>query len=555
MDNADDAVTTDPLISCLMVTLPVSERFERLKQSLAGYAAQTYARRELVIVANGGTPEALAAIKAHVAGLGRDDIRIVEPPGSLTLGALRNISKASARGEVVCQWDDDDLFHPERLQRQFEALTRSGAEGVCLEQVMQFFAIERLIYCVNFRVGGEAVFAGSLMCWSRTPIVYPESGERSRLGEDTDVACQLVERGGLHALADMPHLYVYVCHGANSWSDWHHRGVARYRGLSPGLLRRREAQLRQDLSVFDFGPGAVTVQGSNGPAFAIGGDGETPYWERPLATLPSEPMVSCLMVTLPVPGRLAYVKQAIAAYLAQTHEPRELVIVIDGRIADPTTTQIRSHVAALGRDDIRIIEPPPGLTLGALRNVSKANARGDLICTWDDDDLHHPERLQRQAAALVQFGAESTALQKVMQFFPRERKLYCVSWSPTSENAMPGTLMCRASAPIAYPEAGQRADRGEDIEVMWQLQTRGRYHVMTDQPHLFVYVSHGQNTFDDAHHRRIADGFALPQALLWQREAVLREGLAAFDFGPDEVTLLASNGPAFTLGTPAAVDD
>jgi hypothetical protein len=71
---------------------------------------------------------------------------------------------------------------------------------------------------------------------------------------------------------------------------------------------------------------------------------------------------------------------------------------------------------------------------------------------------------------------------------------------------------------------------------------------MTDQPHLFVYVSHGQNTFDDAHHRRIADGFGLPQALLWQREAALREGLAAFDFGPGEVTLLASNGPAFTLG-------
>jgi glycosyltransferase involved in cell wall biosynthesis len=548
LDNADDAVTTDPLISCLMVTLPVPERFERLKQSLAGYAAQTYARRELVIVANGGTPEALAAIKAHVAGLGRDDIRIVEPPGSLTLGALRNVSKASARGEVVCQWDDDDLYHPERLERQLDALARSGAEAVCLQQVMQFFTVERLLYCLNFHIGGESVFAGSLMCWTRTPIVYPESGERSRLGEDTDVACQLVERGGLHALADMPHLYVYVCHGANSWSDWHHRGVARYRGLSPGLLRRREAQLRQDLSVFDFGPGAVAVQGSNGPAFVIGGDGETPYWERPLAPLPSEPMVSCLMVTLPVPGRLAYVKQAIAAYLAQTHEPRELVIVIDGRIADPTTPQIRSHVAALGRDDIRIIEPPPGLTLGALRNVSKANARGDLICIWDDDDLHHPERLKRQVAALVQSGGESTVLQRVMQFFPDERSLYCISWSPTSENAMPATMMCRSSAPIVYPESGERAQRGEDMEVLWQLQVRGRYHVMTDEPHLYVYVSHGQNTYEDDHHRRIAAGFGLSRDVIHGQEAALREGLAAFDFGPGEVKVRASNGLAFTLG-------
>jgi glycosyltransferase involved in cell wall biosynthesis len=291
----------------------------------------------------------------------------------------------------------------------------------------------------------------------------------------------------------------------------------------------------------------VTVQGSNGPAFTMGGDGETPHWAQPLAPLPSQPLVSCLMVTLPVPERLAHVKQAIAAYLAQTHAPRELVIVIDGRVAEPTTPLIKAHVAGLGRDDIRIFAPPPGLTLGALRNLSKANARGDLICIWDDDDLHHPERLQRQVAALVRAGAESTAMQRVMQYFPSDRSLYCVSWSPTSEHTMPATMMCRRSAPIVYPEAGERAMRGEDMEVMWQLQGRGRYHVMIESPHLFVYVSHGQNTYDEAHHRRIATGFGLSLDVIQAQEAALREGLAAFDFGPGEVRVQASNGLAFTL--------
>jgi hypothetical protein len=41
-------------------------------------------------------------------------------------------------------------------------------------------------------------------------------------------------------------------------------------GLSQGLLRRREAALRDGLSVFDFGPGPVTVEGRNGPAFTLG---------------------------------------------------------------------------------------------------------------------------------------------------------------------------------------------------------------------------------------------------------------------------------------------
>lgn len=261
----------DPLISCLMVTLPVPERFDRLKESVAGYLGQTYERRELVVVANGGTPEALAAIKAHIASLGRDDIRMLEPPGILTLGALRNISKASARGEVVCQWDDDDLYHPERLERQLAALVQSGAEGVCLQEVMQFFPGERSLYCTNWRATPNRAHPGTLMRWRHAPVAYPETGEAARLGEDSDVVQQLQRRGGYGVLADAPHLHIYVSHGGNSWDQGHHRMLATSLGLSQGLLRRREAVLRDGLSVFDFGPGEVTLRGSNGPAFTIGG--------------------------------------------------------------------------------------------------------------------------------------------------------------------------------------------------------------------------------------------------------------------------------------------
>jgi glycosyltransferase involved in cell wall biosynthesis len=534
-----------PAISCLMVTLPVAERFDRLKQSVAGYVAQTYAPRELVVVANGGRPEALAAIKAHVASLGRDDIRIVEPPGDLSLGALRNISMKSARGEVLCQWDDDDLYHPERLERQLAALAQSSAEACCLQQVMQYFPVDHRLYGLNFRNSSETSFPGSLMCWARTEVAYPETGEFARLGEDTEVACQLLARGALHVLADMPHLYVYVSHGANAWGDAHHRGVAGWRGQSQGLLRRNEAALREGLSVFDFGPGDVTVQGSNGPAFTIG---EKTAWPRERTPLPETPLISCLMVTLPVPERLALLKQSIAGYLGQTHARRELIMVIDGRIDDPTTPAIKAHVASLGRDDIRIVEPPGDRPLGALRNLSKANARGEVICIWDDDDLYHPERLERQLSALAKCGGEAIGMQQVMQFFPAERRLYCIGWALTREKVLPGTLMCRRAAPIAYPEIGERARRGEDMEIVWQLQERGGYHVMRDQPHLYIYVSHGKNSNDDEHHRRIAADFALSQDQLRSREAALREGLAAFDFGPGEVTVQGSSGPAFTLG-------
>jgi glycosyltransferase involved in cell wall biosynthesis len=264
-------VTDEPLISCLMVTLPVHDRFARLKHSIAGYLAQTHGRRELVVVLDAGTlGTTAAAIKGHVATLGRDDIRIIEVAGTPTLGALRNFSKASARGEVVCQWDDDDLHHPERLERQLAALIQSRVEGVCLQEVMQFFPAERSLYCTNWRATEAKAHPGTLMRWSRSAVLYPETGERARLGEDLDVVLQLQDRGAYAVLAGAPHLYVYVSHGGNSWNDGHHRMLANSLGLSQGLLRRRESALREGLAPFDFGPGAVNVRGANGAAFSLG---------------------------------------------------------------------------------------------------------------------------------------------------------------------------------------------------------------------------------------------------------------------------------------------
>ena len=64
----------------------------------------------------------------------------------------RNISRESARGDIHCQWDDDDLHHPERLERQFDyLLLQAGCEAVCLQETMQFFPRARALYCTNWR--------------------------------------------------------------------------------------------------------------------------------------------------------------------------------------------------------------------------------------------------------------------------------------------------------------------------------------------------------------------------------------------------------------------
>jgi glycosyltransferase involved in cell wall biosynthesis len=262
-------VPEDVIVSCLMVTLPSPRRLAFLKRAIAAYCAQTYLSRELVIVLDQGSPDAKAAIMDHVATLGRDDVRIIESPCAMSLGALRNLSRASAQGKVHCQWDDDDLHHPQRVELELAALTASGALAVCLQEVMLLLTASSELYWTNWRAAEPTVMPATLMCLATAPVRYPESGPNSRLGEDTDVVLQFLRLGGLHPITDLPHLLVYVGHATNTWGPDFHPMLASRLGLSRGLLLRREARIRESLRAIDFGPGPVTVRGPNGAAFIL----------------------------------------------------------------------------------------------------------------------------------------------------------------------------------------------------------------------------------------------------------------------------------------------
>lgn len=252
-------------------------------------------------------------------------------------------------------------------------------------------------------------------------------------------------------------------------------------------------------------------------------------------------LVSCLMVTLATPARLPMLGRAIAAFPTQTHAPRELVIVVD-ETGDGGAVQ--RMVAESGSADIRIVGAPAGMTLGALRNRSVAQARGDIICQWDDDDLHHPDRIAAQLAALA--DADACVLQEVMLFDPAAHKLRWSNWAATPAGAHPGTLIARRDRLPAYPESGPTARLGEDLAVLQELTGGGRIVRLAGAAHLYVYVGHGANSWSAAHHAMLARTLAISRGLLLRREAALRAGLAPFalDTGTQ---VEGANGTAFIL--------
>jgi glycosyltransferase involved in cell wall biosynthesis len=258
-----------PLISCLMVTLPVPERVAGLKLSVDDFLRQSHLEKELIIVMNGGDAAARRMITAYVRELQRPNVRLFDVPGLLTLGALRNLSLAEGRGGYFCQWDDDDRHHPQRLESQLQGLRVSGKRAVCLEEVMQFFPHSRSLFCLNWRATEAKSFPGTLFSEVSVEIRYPENGNFSSRGEDLVVVRQLLKQGGFHVLPAAPHLYLYVSHGQNTWPDDHHRMLAEKLSLTKGLLMRREAKLRGGLEPFDDYLGAATVCSSNGVAFTL----------------------------------------------------------------------------------------------------------------------------------------------------------------------------------------------------------------------------------------------------------------------------------------------
>jgi hypothetical protein len=189
---ADDP--SRPLVSCLMVT---SGRREALRiGAVTDWKKQTWPHRELVVVV--------------------DD-------GDTPLGALRQASIEDARGEYICQWDDDDRYAPERIEAQLEAIDPSRSRwGVacclCRWTLENMLTGERI---VSHRRNWE----GSLLAVRE---LLPPYEREYRRGEDTALLVELCKRRpGALVLLDRPDLYTYRFHGGNTFGEQHFEGLCR----------------------------------------------------------------------------------------------------------------------------------------------------------------------------------------------------------------------------------------------------------------------------------------------------------------------------------------
>lgn len=216
-----------PLVSVIMPSYNHARYIGRAAESVLG---QTAGDLELIVVDNhstDGTDEVLAAIKDP-------RLRVVKIANGGIIAASRNLGLKNAAGEFAAFIDSDDIWLPEKLERQLEALR--AAPGAVLAysrfKTLTGDAASEEIFprpagCVSGRVFGRLYLKHFIACsgvLARRDALLAAGGfseDRELVAiEDSDLWLRLAQKAEIVCSCDRA-LFLYRVHpGGASTGSW-----------------------------------------------------------------------------------------------------------------------------------------------------------------------------------------------------------------------------------------------------------------------------------------------------------------------------------------------
>ncbi len=202
----DGEARRNPLVTCVMITRGV---IPILRNSAECFRRQSYANRELVVVSE---RDAYNNVQAFFRSHDYNNVKLVRVPFRLPLGNLRNIGISYSSGDIIAQWDDDDLCDPDRLKSSVEVLLDcERAAAAFLSRWLIWWPARKLLF-----VSQRRAWEGSMIAWRSTIPIYPALEK----GEDESVLRHMHHNHPL-ALIEQPSLYIYTVTGRNTWDQDH----------------------------------------------------------------------------------------------------------------------------------------------------------------------------------------------------------------------------------------------------------------------------------------------------------------------------------------------
>jgi glycosyltransferase involved in cell wall biosynthesis len=203
-----DAVAL-PLVSCVM---PTFDRPSFVALALANFEAQSYPNKELIVVDDGTLP-----VEASLRG--RDDVRYHRLRRRARIGDKRNVGNSLARGEIVCLWDDDDWYSPERVRYQTLPILYGEADLTAIKSAFLLSLPTGEVWSASDALLGsmfEGGVAGGTLAYRRAVarrVRYPSTS----LGEDASLIRRALAEGFRLTRLDNGGHFVYMRHDRNTW--------------------------------------------------------------------------------------------------------------------------------------------------------------------------------------------------------------------------------------------------------------------------------------------------------------------------------------------------
>jgi glycosyltransferase involved in cell wall biosynthesis len=140
------------------VVIPAYNREYCLHLALASVFAQTYAEIEAIVVDDASTDGTEVLCRSFAAVFG-DRVVYIRNPSRVGASASRNIGIAASHGKFVTFLDSDDVYYPDKIEKQVRLLESTGKGFCCC-----FYATTRDIYNLSDRT----------LCWWNAELpLYP----------------------------------------------------------------------------------------------------------------------------------------------------------------------------------------------------------------------------------------------------------------------------------------------------------------------------------------------------------------------------------------------
>lgn len=114
----------------ISIIVPVYNVEKYIVETMDCVRAQTYSHWELLLVEDGGSDASAAVIEQYVQKNGDERIRLIRQPSNMGAARARNRGLAEAKGRYIAYLDADDLWVPEKLERELTFMQEEDAAFV-----------------------------------------------------------------------------------------------------------------------------------------------------------------------------------------------------------------------------------------------------------------------------------------------------------------------------------------------------------------------------------------------------------------------------------------